>query len=94
VLNWLEGRLPSLTKHRGERNGLTSNFSWRTLAGYEAIHMIGKGQASQCAPVEWPFWCTASILGLFAAIPLNFRLSTATFASTTNLQHPHERRRN
>src|SRR5271170_7827834 len=22
-----EGRLPSLTKHRGERNGLTSNFS-------------------------------------------------------------------
>jgi hypothetical protein len=41
-----EGRLPSLTKHRGERNGLPPNsfwrfpfWAWRTLAGCETIHI-------------------------------------------------------
>jgi hypothetical protein len=51
--NWLEVRLPSLTKHRGERNGLTSNP--RIIPGERSlatrrIDMIRKGQASQCAP--------------------------------------------
>ena len=39
LLIGFEGRLQSLTKHRGERNGLTSNFSSRTLADCETIHI-------------------------------------------------------
>ena len=61
--------MQSLTKHRGERNGLTSNFSprfpfwaWRTLVGYEAIHMIRKAKRVKVRRVEWAFCCPASYL--------------------------------
>ena len=42
--------------------------AWRTIAGYEAIHMIRKGQA--CATVRWVTkvgLLHRFILGLFAA---------------------------
>jgi hypothetical protein len=41
--------------------------AWRTIAGYEAIHMIRKGQACGSAPKEWGVLLHRFILGLFAA---------------------------
>jgi transposase-like protein len=41
--------------------------AWRTIAGYEAIHMIRKGQACWSAPKERGVLLHHSILGLFAA---------------------------
>ena len=41
--------------------------AWRTIAGYEAIHMIRKGQACKNAPKEWGVLLHRFILGLFAA---------------------------
>ena len=56
--------------------------AWRTIAGYEAIHMIRKGQACvQCrstAPLH-----SRSVRG----DELKCRSSTPTFGSTTKLQH-------
>jgi len=41
--------------------------AWRTLAGYEAIHMIRKGQACGCAPAAKVGLLHRFIVGLFAA---------------------------
>jgi transposase, IS6 family len=41
--------------------------AWRTIAGYEAIHMIRKGQARQSAPGGMAVLLHRLILGLFAA---------------------------
>jgi transposase-like protein len=41
--------------------------AWRTIAGYEAIHMIRKGQACECAPAGITILLHRFILGLFAA---------------------------
>jgi len=41
--------------------------AWCTIAGYEAIHMIRKGQACGRAPKEWGVLLHRFILGLFAA---------------------------
>ena len=40
---------------------------WRTIAGYEAIHMICKGQACWSAPRGMTVLVHRFILGLFAA---------------------------
>jgi hypothetical protein len=58
--------------------------AWRTIAGYEAIHMIRKGrecggcEGRSTAPLH-----SRSVRG----VELNCRSSTQIFASTTNLQH-------
>ena len=61
--------------------------AWHTIAGYEAIHMIRKGQAC---------WSAAGCEGRSTAPlhsrsvrcdELSFRSSTQTFSSTTKLQH-------
>jgi hypothetical protein len=41
--------------------------AWRTLAGYEAIHMIRKGQASESASAPRVGLLHRFILGVFAA---------------------------
>ena len=41
-------------------------WAWRTLVGYEAIHMIRKGPASQSAPRGMGILLHQFILGLFA----------------------------
>jgi transposase-like protein len=41
--------------------------AWRTIAGYEAIHMIRKGQASGSAPAARAGLLHRFILGLFSA---------------------------
>jgi hypothetical protein len=41
--------------------------AWRTIAGYEAIHMIRKGQARQSAPGGMAVLLHRFIVGLFAA---------------------------
>jgi DDE domain len=41
--------------------------AWRTIAGYEAIHIIRKGQARQSAPGGMAILLHRFILGLFAA---------------------------
>jgi transposase, IS6 family len=41
--------------------------AWRTIAGYEAIHMIRKGQACGSAQKESGVLLHRFILGLFAA---------------------------
>ena len=41
--------------------------AWRKIAGYEAIHMIRKGQAYGIAPVKRDGLLHRFILGLFAA---------------------------
>jgi len=41
--------------------------AWCTIAGYEAIHMIRKGQACGSAPKEWGVLLHRFILRLFAA---------------------------
>jgi transposase, IS6 family len=41
--------------------------AWRTIAGYEAIHMIRKRQACECAPGGITILLHRFILGLFAA---------------------------
>jgi len=41
--------------------------AWRTIAGYEAIHMIRKGQASGSAPATRAGLLYRFILGLFSA---------------------------
>ena len=61
--------------------------AWRTIAGYEAIHMIRKGQAYGSA--------AGAKVGLVAPLhsrsvrgdELNFRSSTPIFGSTTKSQH-------
>jgi transposase, IS6 family len=61
--------------------------AWRTIAGYEAIHMIRKRQAYGSA--------AGAKVGLLPPLhsrsvrwgELNSRSSTQIFASTTNLQH-------
>jgi transposase, IS6 family len=42
--------------------------AWRTIAGYEAIHMIRKGQAYGSAPVKRDGLLHCFILGLFSAV--------------------------
>ena len=41
--------------------------AWSMIAGYEAIHMIRKGQACGSAPKEWRVLLHRFILDLFAA---------------------------
>jgi transposase, IS6 family len=62
--------------------------AWHTIGGYEAIHMIRKGQACWRAVGAKVSLLHRFILGLFAAtIYINFRSSTPTFGPTTKLQH-------
>jgi len=42
--------------------------AWRTIAGYEAIHMIRKGQAYGSAPATKGGLLHCLILGLFSAV--------------------------
>ena len=42
--------------------------AWRTIAGYEAIHMIRKGQAYRSAPAASGGLLHCFILGLFSAV--------------------------
>jgi hypothetical protein len=49
--------------------------------------MIRNSQACQGALRGMAILVQCFILGQFAAIQLNFRSSTSTFVSTTNLQH-------
>ena len=42
--------------------------AWRTIAGYEAVHMIRKGQACESAPGERAVLLHHFILGLFSAM--------------------------
>jgi hypothetical protein len=42
--------------------------AWRTIAGYEAIHMIRKGQAYGSAPTGRGGLLHCFILGLFSAV--------------------------
>jgi hypothetical protein len=42
--------------------------AWRTIAGYEAIHMIRKGQAYGSAPAARGGLLHCFILGLFSAV--------------------------
>jgi transposase-like protein len=42
--------------------------AWRTIAGYEAIHMIRKGQACGSVPAARGRLLHRYILGLFSAV--------------------------
>jgi transposase, IS6 family len=44
--------------------------AWRTIAGYEAIHMIRKGQACESAPGGRVALLHLFILGLFSAVAI------------------------
>ena len=61
--------------------------AWRTIAGYEAIHMIRKGPGvRECGGCEGR--STAPLHSRSVRYDeLNLRLSTPTFSSTTKLQH-------
>ena len=56
-------------KRRSMRVSISDRFggAWRTIAGYEAIHMIRKGQASGSASAPGIGLLHRFILGLFAA---------------------------
>jgi DDE domain len=60
--------------------------AWRTIAGYEAIHMIRKGQA--CRSAARAKVCLVHRHSRSVRCDeLNFRSSTPTSGSTTKLQH-------
>jgi len=61
--------------------------AWRTIAGYEAMHIIRKGQACWSAAGAKVCLLHRFILDLFAATQLNFRSSTSTIGLTTKLQY-------
>src|ERR1700687_6003094 len=95
ALNWLEGRLQSLTKRRGKRNGLSLEFllALSLLGLAHSCWLRGdpydpqkRPSVPMCAGWNGTIVLHCFSLGLFAATQLNFRSSTATFASTTNLQ--------
>ena len=48
--------------HRSMLAVLLQSRAWRTIAGYEAIHMIRKGQAYGSAAGQRSVYCTASLL--------------------------------
>jgi hypothetical protein len=59
------------------------------MAGYEAIHMIRKGQSCWSAAGAKVCLLNRFILDPFVCDELNFRFSTPTFGSATKLQHIH-----
>jgi DDE domain len=59
--------------------------AWRTIAGYEAIHMIRKGQACWSAAGA-KVYCTASF-SVCSLRRAKFPIIYPTFGSTTKLQH-------
>jgi hypothetical protein len=61
-----------IRQHEATKSASASIFvrfwgAWRTIAGYEAIHMIRKGQACECVPGGMAILLHRFILGLFAA---------------------------
>src|ERR1700756_1683639 len=50
--------------------------AWRTIAGYEAIHMIRKGQACWSAMGPGPVCCTASFLLCLESLSDSFSYRT------------------
>jgi transposase, IS6 family len=69
--------------------------AWRTIAGYEAIHMLRSGTLGLCVSCAKVGLLHRFILGLFAATYLNFQLSTPSLArpkSCNTSFRLHERR--
>ena len=61
--------------------------AWRTIAGYEAIRMIRKGQVCGSALAGRAVLLHRFILGRFSAVGLILRTLSPNFALTPKLQH-------
>jgi|ERR1700674_3659744 len=98
ALNWLEGRLQSLTKHRGKRNGLSLEFLL-ALSLLGLAHScwprgdLRKGQACQSAPGGMAILvhCFISVRCDPAKFPIIYRDLRLDYKLATP---PIERRRN
>ena len=63
-----QDRRPIKRRIRASQHFRSFRGAWRTIAGYEAIHMIRKGQAYGSAPVKRDGLLHCFILGLFSAV--------------------------
>ena len=60
--------------------------AWRTIAGYEAIHMIRKAKRAGVRRVRRSVFCTASF-SVSSLRRAKFAIIYPIFGSTTKLQH-------